>query len=627
MPPSSEDDISSLEKARKRLYGMEAPVTTRPPLAPPDERSLPHAWEGNTLSSPMHRGKRHLRLATMFLIAAVIFFVLSLGAAAYFFYYGGNSVSVDKVTVDVQGPTSIAGGDIVPLSLTITNKNPVDLENATIEVDFPTGTLSADGSNSPDPRYTEDIGTIPSGATVTRSIKATIFGGEGQALVVPISFTYGTAGSNTTFVKTSSYSLAISSTPLSVSADTLSETVSGQPLTFTLTVRSNATVPLNNVVVSNSFPFGFIETSASIPLNGTAFSLGTLQPGAVKTITLTGTLTGDDGDQRVFHFSVGTANSASDPTIAVSYMTQDVPVNITSAFISTSLALNGDSDANLVITPGSHQSAILSYTNTLSTSVTNANISVALSGSAIDYNSIQTTSGFYNSSNHSIVFSQDTDPALAQLAPGASGVGAFTFATLPSTTNVLGPTITFTTSVSGTRVGQTNVPENVTASESETVKIATAAMLAASSLHSSGPLSNSGPIPPVPGKATLYTIEWDVQNTGSPLAGGTVTATLPSYVSYTGKTAGAGSFSYDNSSQTVTWSPGDLAQGAGAKGYFQVSLTPSTSQNDGVPQLTSQASFSGYDRFAGVQVSASADPVTTETTGDPGYVGTDATVQ
>ncbi|MCR4275840.1 MAG: hypothetical protein NUV90_00420, partial [Candidatus Parcubacteria bacterium] len=71
----------------------------------------------------------------------------------------------------------------------------------------------------------------------------------------------------------------------------------------------------------------------------------------------------------------------------------------------------------------------------------------------------------------------------------------------------------------------------------------------------------------------------------------------------------------------------DLAQGGSAQGTFQVSLTPSTSQKGLAPALTGPVSFSGYDRFAGVQISATADPVTTETKGDPGYVSTNAVVQ
>jgi len=573
-----------------------------------------------------HRGKRHIRLAGVFFAAAVLFFIVALGIAGYFFYSGGNSVSVDKITIDIQGPTSIAGGDTVPLSLTITNKNPVAIENATIEITFPDGTRNADNLQSAYPRYIENLGTLESGATVTRSLKAVIFGGAGQALLLPVSFSYGTAGSSASFVKKASFALAVSSTPLELAINTLEETVSGKPLTLTLTARSNATVALSNVVVAGTFPFGFSLTSSSVPQNNATFSLGTLSPGASKTVTLTGTLLGQNSEQRVFRFTIGTAKSTSDQTLAVSYMTQDATVTISAPFINTTLAINGDASPNVVVAPGSRQSVTISYTNTLPTSITNATVAIALSGSAVDYNSIQSTSGFYRSGDHTLVFSRDTDPSLAALSPGASGIGTFTFSTLPAGLSP-SPTITFTISVSGTRVGQTNVPEQVSASVTKTAKVATTITLSTLPLHTSGSFNNSGPIPPRADQATTYAIVWNVRNGGSAVAGGVVSTILPSYVSYTGLTAGTGSFSYDVSSRTVTWNTGDLTQGGTAQGTFQVSLTPSTSQKGTAPALTGPASFSGYDRFAGVQVTAAADPVTTETRGDPGYVAANAVVQ
>jgi hypothetical protein len=423
------------------------------------------------------------------------------------------------------------------------------------------------------------------------------------------------------------YALGISTTPLSVSVDTLSETVSNKPLTFTLTVRSNATVPLNNVVLVGTFPFGFLPTYSSLPLNNSSFLIGTLAPGGSKVITLTGTLSGQNKEQRVFHFTVGTANSANNQTLAVTYMTQDATLTIAAPFIDTTLSLNGDSSGDTVITPGTYQNVSISYANTLATSIGNATVSIALSGSAIDYNSIQTTTGFYNSSNRTIIFSKDTDPALATLAPGASGLGSFTFSTLPAGSSLSAPTVNFAISVSGTRVGQTNVPETVNSVAMKTFKVATVVVLSTSSLHSSGPFSNSGPIPPRADKATTYTVQWNVQNKGSAVAGAAVSTILPSYVSYTSRTNGSGSFSYDEASRTVTWTVGDLAQGGSAQGAFQVSLTPSTSQRGGTPFLTGLASFSGHDRFAGVRISATGEQVTTATIGDPGYVSSNAIVQ
>ncbi|MBI2025605.1 hypothetical protein HYT04_02360 [Candidatus Kaiserbacteria bacterium] len=627
MPPRQDDDTGSLEKARKRLYSSETDFDIRRPLAETGPGAVPHAWKSASLDDIPHPGGRHVRFAGVFFIIAFVFFVISLGVAGYFFYFGGNSVSVDKIAIDILGPTTIAAGDTVPLSLTVTNRNPVSIENATIEITFPNGTKSADGSLGAYPRYIENIGELASGATATRSIRAIIFGGAGQALVLPTSFSFETKGSTTVFVKKTSYALAVSSTPLSVSVDTAAETVSGKLITFTLNVRSNATVPLDNVVLLGVFPFGFAVADSSLPMTGSSIALGRLEPGENKTITLTGTLTGQDTEQRVFHFTVGTSKSASDNTVAVAYMTQDATVTIVAPFITASISLNGDASSAAVVAPDSFQNVTVSYANTLSTSITNATVSVKLSGSAVDYGSIRTASGFYDSANREVIFNRDTDPSLATLTPGSFGIGTFSFSTMPSGATVSSPMITFTVSVSGTRVGQTNVPEKVNASVIKTVKVATAVALSASSLHFSGPLSNSGPIPPRAGNATTYTIVWNVKNSGSTVAGSSVSATLPSYVSYTDVTAGAGSFSYDSSSRTVAWNIGDIVQGASVQGSFQVSLTPSTSQVGSAPILTGAPSFSGHDRFAGVQIQASANPSTTETPQDPGYTSERATVR
>ena len=630
MPQLPEDDTSSLEQARARLYSPGTPMQdVRMPLTVVDQRSTPHEWEVDTTSKiSLSKGSsRHVHFAGMFFMFAFIFFLISLGGVGYFFYYGGNSVSVDQVTIDIQGPTTIAGGDTAPFSLTITNRNPVAIEHATIEIAFPSGTRSATDVLSAYPRYSEDLGTIASGATITRSIKAVMFGGTGQSLTLPVSFSYGTTGSNAIFEKKTSYVLAISSAPLSVVVDTLTETVSGKPLILTLSVQSNATVTLSDVVLKGAFPFGFSVDTSSIPLNNSSFYLGTMLPGAKKTITLKGILIGQDKERRVFHFTVGTAKSAQDQTLAVTYMTQEATVAIVAPFINTNIAVNGDTGSNTVVAPGSRQNVTVSYANTLATSITNASVAITISGPAVDYGSISAQSGFYRSSDHTIVFSRDTDPALATLAPGASGIGAFTFSTLSAGALIPSPTITFTISVSGTRVGQTNVAEQVSASVVKTAKVSTVVALSASSLHSSGPLSTSGSIPPRANTMTTYTIVLQAENKGSTIAGGSASAVLPGYVSYTGATAGAGSFSYDTVSRMVTWKTGELSQGSSAEGAFQVSFSPSTSQVGTAPELAKGISFSGYDRFAGVTVTATADPVTTETKNDPGYVAANAIVQ
>src|SRR3989344_2162075 len=163
----NKDDIGSLEKARKRLYDPMAPLQdSQPSFTEQNEHTLPHMWKDD-IPPLIPRGKRHVRFANIFLGIAFVFFLLSLGVAGFLFYFGSNSVSIDKITIDLQGPTTIAGGDMVPLSLIITNKNPVAIDNAIIEINFPTGTRNASNTLEAYPRYIENFGTLPSGATIT----------------------------------------------------------------------------------------------------------------------------------------------------------------------------------------------------------------------------------------------------------------------------------------------------------------------------------------------------------------------------------------------------------------------------------------------------------------------------
>jgi hypothetical protein len=69
---------------------------------------------------------------------------------------------------------------------------------------------------------------------------------------------------------------------------------------------------------------------------------------------------------------------------------------------------------------------------------------------------------------------------------------------------------------------------------------------------------------------------------------------------------------------------GDVAAGAGFTGAsrtasFQVSLLPSSSQLSQAPALTGQATVAGQDRFAQVQVQATAASPTTQLSNDAGF--------
>lgn len=625
MPLQKDEGVSPLHEASERLYAPgQGPASPYGVLSPSASLELPHVWGSKSFSRI--GGAHHVRFAARFFFIAVGFFVVATLVAAFFFFTGANTVSVDNVSLTIQGPTTIPGGDIVPLSIIVTNKNPTTLEHATLEVDFPEGSRSATDITAAYQRYNEDLGSLSPGQTVERSIQAVLFGSQGSQVLIPVSVSFGTARSNAVFVKRETYPIVISTAPLSVSVESVSETVSGKPLTFKATVRSNATTPVEGIVLGVQYPAGFSLTSSSVTPVGTNFPLGRLQPGGVKTVTLTGTLTGQDSEERVFHFTVGTAKAANDPSLAVSYMTQEAGVIITAPFLATSVTVNGSSTATPAVAPGATVTVGVLWTNALSVSVANADIQVTLAGAALDPASVQIQKGFYRSADRTIIFNRDTDPSLATLAPGAKGQGTFTFSTVPNAPR--NSSVTLTLSIAGERVGQAGVPEQVVASGSKIIKVVSAVSFTASALHASGSFTNTGPIPPVAENATSYTVLWSLVNAGNDLADGAVTATLPAYVAFSGLTLPAdGSISYDTSSRTVSWKAGDIAGGSSRQASFQVILTPSTTQKGSAPALTNAPTLKAFDRFAQTQITTQGLSVTTETPSDPGYTANKATVQ
>lgn len=620
MPPNTPDDTSTLERLRRKLYAPEAPEAfPAPTLSRTQTPETPGAEGWAPAAPPPAAKKPRFSWAAIFLGIAALFFVLAIAAAAYFLVFGGRSVSTDRLIITPDGPTSISSGDVITLLISIENRNPVTVMDTSLSVTFPDTARSAENEEEPFTHYEDTVGDILSGESGTRSVRAVLYGGENERIVIPITFEYRIEGSNATFVKEAEYEVVITSSPISIRAEAVSEAAVGQPLTFAVTVRSNAKEPLENVAVYAQYPFGFTPRRGEGPV----FPVGTLAPGEERTVTVTGTLTGENNDERVFRFTGGLRRDEGTSVLAVSYSTATAAVTLAKPFLSASLSLNRDTGSTPVIEAGASVQGIVSWVNTLSTPILDGQVSVKLSGAALDTSSVSAFGGFYRSSDTTIVYSRETDSGLRSLAPGDTGSGSFNFRTKSpaALAGMKNPTVTAVISVAGRRVGENNVPETIASAVTRTIKIGTDLTLAATSLYSTGAFDNAGPWPPVADQETTYTIDLALSNTVNSVADATVTGVLPSYVQYTGKTTPTdGSVSYNAATRTVTWRAGEVAAGAARRASFQVALLPSASQRGTSPVLVSRISVTGTDRFTQKALTETRADITTQTITDPAYV-------
>ncbi|MBU2104051.1 hypothetical protein KKD81_01360 [Patescibacteria group bacterium] len=624
--PDQNDDTSTLERMRRRLYAQDAPEQfVVPELATEPVVEPAAAWAPP--AEQTSKKKPRISWAVVFLGVAAVFFVLAVAGAAYFLIFGARSVSTDRVIISIDAPTAIASGDSVALLVSVQNNNPVQIHSTVLAVDFPETTRSSESIDVPFNHFEDTLGDIDSGVSGQQTVRAVLFGAENERISIPVRFEYRVEGSNAVFVKETTYEVVVTSSPLTVRAEAVTEATAGQPLTFAVTVRSNAKTPVEHVAVLAQYPFGFTARKGEGPL----FAVGTLAPGEEKTITVSGTLSGESSDQKVFKFTAGTRTNEEAPLLAVSYTTTEASITLGKPFLSTSLSINHDAGASPVISAGSQAQAILSWANTLSTPILDGEILVKLSGAALDTSSVSAYGGFYRSSDTTLIFSRETNSELARLAPGNTGNGSFSFSTksgaaLAGTKN---PTVTATISVSGRRVGESNVPESVSSSLVRTIKIGTDLSLKARTLRSIGAFKNTGPWPPVADKESTYTIELVLANTLNSVANTSVSATLPSYVTYTGAVSpNDGSLTYNATSRRITWNAGEVPAGAGVRSIsFQVTLLPSVSQRGTSPVLMSAQQITGTDRFTQKAISFTSPEITTQAPADPQFQADYGTVR
>lgn len=642
------EEESGVDRLKKRLYtrvqkvknladrsplsksDIEAPTTWAdihpPPSADPKDinpfQAPPPTLTPEVMTpvAPLHQ-KKSMTFATKFFIGSFVFFVAAIGASAALFFGGVNTTSPQNIDIQVITPSLVDGGKEATVEILITNRNTTPLELADLVIDYPDGARSVADPTQTLTHERISIGTIKSGEQLKRTVSALFYGSEGTSEVLAARLEYSISGSNSVFEKQGEANFTIGSSPVSLSIDSPAHATAGDQFSLDVTVRSNASTAVDNVAVEAQYPFGFSVAGANPQGTGnnTMWRLGTLQPGASKTIHITGSIDAADGDERVFRFLVGSNSDQSDPHVRVPFLTVPQTLTVEKPYITGTLSVEGKTGSTVAVAAGKTLQGTINWSNNLSDSVSDLELSLAFDGPALDKNSINSQNGFYQSNNSTLVWTSSNDGSLASVPPGGTGSFLFSFATLPpgaGNTLITNPTITLTLQVKASRQGDTS---GGAISSAATMKVVLASQLSitAQSFRNSGGFSNTGPVPPRAETESTYTITWSVKNSANTVANGVAQTILPPYMRFVSGQGGSG-ITYDEGSRTVRWALDDIKPGIGytspaRSASFQVAITPSTSQVGSVPSLTGTTLFSGLDRFAQVSIEASAAGPTTAT--------------
>jgi hypothetical protein len=532
-----------------------------------------------------------------FLVFSIIFFIFAAALSAFIFWRGSNLVSSQNVEIIINGPVSIAAGDEMSFQVSILNRNNVALQNADLTIEYPTGTVSAENPEESKPRETLSLGKISSGDRVQKVFKAILFGEENEKRSINVVVEYRVEGSNAIFYKEKKYEFVISSAPMSLLVSGADTVNAGGGVELSVILASNSEKPITDSVLSIEYPFGFVYKDANPkPTNGNAFwNLGTLAPSEQIKITVRGFFDAEAEETRIFRVEAGSGGRTEVATVFTTYLHS---VAIKKPALNLETAISGNKAREVSVLPGEQVRVDLAWENNLPNQIADVSASSKITASGFAVSGISVSSGFFRSSDNTVIWTRDRNKELGLINPGESGVLSYTFkiptvSELAATGSVTNPTINLNNAIEGRDLAGISAGENPQTRDERLIKISSPVSVVTSVSKKSG---------------NTYTVTLTAKNPFNNLSGVKLSASLPTYVKWQNTfNPSEESLIYNSVGGQMLWNVGKLSSGVGySKPARQISFDIELDTSlDGLPTNSSilrDVKIYGQDDFTGQKV-------------------------
>ncbi|MFH0755600.1 MAG: hypothetical protein V1910_02980 [bacterium] len=571
---------------------------------------------------------------TKLFLGAFIFFILALGFTFSKFFLGNNIISGNNIDILISGPISIAGGEELPLEIEVKNNNNIDLKVVDLQIEFPDGTKNAIDQSIDMKRYSEILGDISIGKSKKRLIKSILYGEENSQKIIKVITEYRVSGSNAVFSKEKNFNVLLSSSPVNIKVSGPTEINANQNTDFSIEINSNSTNIIKNLILKIDYPFGFNLSSSnpkSTSPDNSIFVLGDLIPGAKRDIKISGIIAGQDGEQRIFKFTVGSSKKDDENIIEMPLALYMSAISLKKSSIGLNVNVNGQNEDEIAINAGNENRVNIFWKNNLAEQIYNMSINIKINGQLLDKGSVKIEKGFYKSSENLIIFDKNSDSQFSLVNPIDTGEARFNFNTLlPSLKLPLSfgnSAIKMDINILGNKFENTEQnTQEILYSGTKILKISSNLKLLSRGFRTVGPFENSGPFPPQVDNETTYTITWTATNSFNNITEAKVSAFLPPNIKWTNFISpNSENIIYNKGTGEIIWNISDMKSGLGVnfpakEVSFQVAVMPSITQIGSEINLLNEATISGIDAFSGAKIGETKNSITTNITSDPEYV-------
>ena len=538
-------------------------------------------------------------------LTILVAFVVILAAVVYVFWQR-NTYSKEELKLEMFGPAQAEVGSEVEYVVKFKNNGDFRLENPNLIFEAP------DFSIKDSALYTKESldstklgGDIYPGEERSFSFKINLIGKEGDTKIAKASLTYQPKNLNVRYESDTTFTTIIKDVPIDFSFDLPSQIETDKNFNFHVNYSSNANWLLTNLRITVDYPTGF-EFIDSVPksIDKTEWDIPVLNNGAAGSVDVTGQLSGNIGDAKVFRARIGMWMDGQ-------YMElKDIEkgVQINKPSVQLDEQINGST--NYTAKPGDWLHYQISFKNVSDSDQYNLVMINKLDGDLFDLTSIKSDTGSNQNGDSSIIFDGSKNSSLQYLPTMGQGTVEF-WVKLKDNAAITKPEIIDHVAIGAAR-------------EDFTTRVSAKIDFTQKAYFNDEIFGNTGPFPPKVGQPTTYTITWLLKNYFSVASGIKVVATLPANVQWSGNMFPDNATStlvYDNSTRQVTWNLGDLSVGQGVLNEppnisFQVGLTPNSDQAGTKAPLVSQARVQGTDTSDNSSLDISAPALDTGTLSD-----------
>ena len=594
------------------------------------EKSLENDTTNQIMEGPRDEGERKNIIDRVFswkILSAVM--VIFAGIIGYLILERANFSSA-KVDILVEGPEQFKAQERTEFKIGFVNNSEAELDKGILYVTVPEF-LEVEGNDGVESKFEfsnvgskekffESLSVVSKESNVDGAIKVRV--------------EYTPSNLNKIFSNEKQVNFKVESLPLTVIFTMPDKVVNGQVLEGSFDFVADKNLDGGEVYAKLELPEGFVlEDSEPRPSDDGVWKFEGVNPQDNYRVDFEGSIRGKEGEIKNFKLMFG---KLDDSGAFASQYEISKSVSMSSSPLRFDVKINGR-DGDYSVSPGDKLIITVSYENKSGVDIEDLSVRGQFIGDIFDFGTLSEGVGYFNENNKTVLWNQNFLPDLAELKDGEMGSIDLSV----SITNRILPKNSKDKNKSGAVVfiiESGKAPLSLRGlsvmSESEIkMKLNSVLEISSKGYYYEGPMTNSGPVPPVLGDKTTYTITWLVTNTTNDINEVQVVAALSSDIKFENKAYPAGAvLDYDASTHTVVWNIGSLAAGVGTifpaeSASFQISLTPDRDAVGKTVELMEGVKVIGLDGFTGEFLEGFSDYVDTALSDDSGVGEGDGVVR